>query len=167
MFGICQEYRELALTMYCCMFSKCGKCYNTKFNLKRHIEITHLKIKKYQCQECDKLFVSNQNLSEHMHTHSGARPFLCKICPKNFRQASQLSLHRRAHIIPTKSQSLIDSETETISKEKQLNALNYNLRTNLDLNFFNVLGNSDILLLPKLREITKFEPFMPNLPSIF
>lgn len=82
---------------YCCSAPNCGKVYNTRFNLKRHIDITHLKKKKFKCSVCQGFFASHQSLQEHRNLHSGARPFVCSFCHSSFRQASQLSLHKRTH----------------------------------------------------------------------
>ena len=88
---------EYIVTVYCCMIGDCRKTYSTKFNLKRHVEVTHLKQKKFKCELCEKYFVSQQNLKEHIFTHTGAKPYECSYCGEFFRQISQLSLHRRAH----------------------------------------------------------------------
>ena len=75
----------------------CDKVYNTKFNLKRHVNCHHFKVKKHICDVCRRQFSSNQNLVEHMYLHSGKKPFTCHVCKEKFRQASQLSLHKRSH----------------------------------------------------------------------
>ncbi|CAG9333811.1 unnamed protein product [Blepharisma stoltei] len=82
---------------YCCIYPNCENHYNTKFNLKQHIENFHLKIKHYQCQYCKKLLISKQNFIEHLNIHKDSTPFQCDVCEKSFRQASQLSLHKRSH----------------------------------------------------------------------
>ncbi len=86
-----------SVIQYCCSAPNCGKVYNTRFNLKRHIDITHLKKKKFKCTICLGFFASHQSLQEHRNLHSGARPFVCSFCNCSFRQASQLSLHKRTH----------------------------------------------------------------------
>lgn len=88
---------EYKVCLYCCMINDCTKSYTTKFNLKRHVEITHLKQKKHKCDYCEKFFVSQQNLKEHIFIHTGAKPYQCTICSEYFRQISQLSLHKRNH----------------------------------------------------------------------
>lgn len=90
-----------SVVQYCCSAPNCGKIYNTRFNLKRHIDITHLKKKKFKCSVCMGFFASHQSLREHENLHSGARPFVCSFCNSSFRQASQLSLHKRCHIEQT------------------------------------------------------------------
>lgn len=165
--GQSQDSSDLTITMYCCMYSACGKGYSTKFNLKRHIETSHLKIKKYRCQECDKLFASKQNLNEHLHIHSGAKPFFCKVCSKTFRQASQLSLHKRIHLISSKQDPSTNSEIEDNTHEKPSELIPFPLQSKLEAKFLYFSSNPDILKLPKLREINKSEPSMASLPSIF
>lgn len=88
---------EYKVSLYCCMMNNCNKSYSTKFNLKRHVEIAHLKQKKHKCNFCERFFVSQQNLREHIFIHTGAKPYQCSICGDYFRQISQLSLHKRNH----------------------------------------------------------------------
>jgi uncharacterized Zn-finger protein len=85
--------------MFQCYYSECGKTYKTRFNLRRHINSSHLKIKSFICPECNKHFVSKQNLKEHHYIHTGEKPFPCDEpgCCKRFRQVSQLSIHKRIH----------------------------------------------------------------------
>lgn len=93
---------EYKVSLYCCMINDCNRTYSTKFNLKRHVEISHLKQKKYQCECCNKFFVSRQNLREHVFIHTGTKPYQCSCCGEYFRQISQLSLHKRNHQIREK-----------------------------------------------------------------
>lgn len=85
--------------MFECYYDFCHRLYKTKFNLRRHINSSHLQIKSFVCFECKKTFVSKQNLKEHMLIHTGEKPFPCEGsgCLKKFRQASQLLVHRRIH----------------------------------------------------------------------
>ena len=85
--------------MFQCYYSDCISSYKTRFNLRRHINSFHLKIKNFVCHECNKLFVSKQNLKEHHFIHTGEKPFICNYseCSKCFRQASQLTIHKKIH----------------------------------------------------------------------
>jgi len=85
------------VNLYCCMAPDCDKTYNSKFNLKRHVEISHFGIKRFQCDVCSGFYSSFQNLKEHKNLHTGLKPFRCPTCGEKFRQASQLSLHKRGH----------------------------------------------------------------------
>jgi uncharacterized Zn-finger protein len=91
-----QDY-DLEVNFYCCMYPACGSEYSSKYNLKRHVESVHLKVKKFSCSICKNLFSSKQSLKEHYYKHQGAMPFRCITCDKSFRQASLLSLHKRVH----------------------------------------------------------------------
>lgn len=88
---------EYKLTLYCCMIGNCTKSYTTKFNLKRHVDVFHLKQRKHYCQECERFFVSRQNLREHSFIHIGIKPYKCPNCEECFRQISQLAIHKRNH----------------------------------------------------------------------
>jgi hypothetical protein len=82
-----------------CYYHTCGKMFSTKFNLRRHINVSHLDIKAYACEVCLKNFASKQNLKEHFFIHTGEKPFACPVqkCGRRFRQASQLSFHKKLH----------------------------------------------------------------------
>ena len=103
---------EYKVTLYCCMIGTCNKTYSTKFNLKRHVEVSHLKQKKHKCPYCEKFLVSQQNLKEHIFVHTGEKPYQCSTCGEFFRQISQLSLHKRDHELPKDAQGCcLESES--------------------------------------------------------
>ena len=83
--------------LYVCMAPGCDKVYNSKFNLKRHVDCKHWGAKTFVCETCGHVFSSKQNLEEHGFLHTGEKPFACPHCPQTFRQASQFSLHKRVH----------------------------------------------------------------------
>lgn len=106
---------QTEVNLYCCMAPDCDKSYTSKFNLKRHVEIAHYKIKRFECLVCHGLYSSLQNLKEHTNLHYGLKPFSCPQCGEAFRQASQLSLHKRSH---ARSRNLpVDSGTGEADSE--------------------------------------------------
>lgn len=111
---------ESGITMYCCMYADCGSEYATKFNLKRHVESVHMKLKKFKCQICGVLFSSKQSIKEHFHIHMGFMPFKCVACNKSFRQASQLSLHKRIHAIKGTSSIFVKNSSSNDNLEFKL-----------------------------------------------
>lgn len=82
-----------------CQYEGCPKSYCSSFNLKRHIELTHLGLKKFKCNFCSRLLSSKQNLIDHLNIHTGSKPYVCEVssCRQAFRQLSQYYIHRQLH----------------------------------------------------------------------
>ena len=55
--------------VYVCPFSECSKQLCSKYNLRRHIENHHKRIRRFECEICFKKFSSAQNLKEHSFLH--------------------------------------------------------------------------------------------------
>jgi len=85
-----------------CYYPDCAKTFSSKFNLRRHVNVSHLSIKAFLCEICGKSFASKQNVKEHRFIHTGEKPFHCGVtgCGRFFRQASQLTSHRKSHLRP-------------------------------------------------------------------
>ena len=88
---------------FSCYYTGCTKTFVSKFNLRRHINVSHLEIRQHACPVCGKRLASKQNVKEHLYTHTGEKPFQCLVpgCGKNFRQASHLSFHKKTHLRPS------------------------------------------------------------------
>ena len=84
---------------YPCYYPQCSKTFSTRFNLRRHVNVSHLEIRAFICEVCKKTFASKQNLREHGFIHTGEKPFTCPFpgCDRRYRQASQLAFHKRGH----------------------------------------------------------------------
>ena len=82
-----------------CYYEFCGKEFNTKFNLKRHINSVHLKIKDFQCPICGKSLVSKIAYKEHSYTHENIKPLKCPYlgCTETFSRSSVLCEHKKTH----------------------------------------------------------------------
>lgn len=82
-----------------CGIDSCDETFSSKYNLQRHINSLHLKLRRFECEMCSKRFTSKQTLNEHLYIHTGERPFACTAegCCRKFRQASQLYIHKRKH----------------------------------------------------------------------
>ena len=89
------KYQEDGRKLWICL--SCGKEFNQKYLLKRHIPI-HTDERKFKCIYCDKLFRQNSTLSQHIAAiHSGNKPFVCEVCNKCFSRVSILINHCKTH----------------------------------------------------------------------
>ena len=80
-----------------CEYDSCHRSYCSYFNLKRHVESSHLGIRKFHCQVCGKYLSSKQNYIDHQNIHTGIKPYSCEYsgCGLTFRQLSQYYLHKQ------------------------------------------------------------------------
>ncbi|KAI0053631.1 hypothetical protein FA95DRAFT_1552128 [Auriscalpium vulgare] len=69
--------------------------YSSKKHLvKRHIEATHLRIKRFQCTWCGKTFTQRSNVAGcHLNTHTGESPHGCEFCGERFKDPSKRHKH--------------------------------------------------------------------------
>lgn len=84
-----------------CEVEGCGKAYRAKEGLRLHNLAIHLKIKPFECDQCDKKCGSNQALKEHKLLHTNSKPLKCDVCDKSFRQVSCLRRHVLTHSTET------------------------------------------------------------------
>ncbi|XP_058800089.1 zinc finger protein draculin-like isoform X2 [Phymastichus coffea] len=75
----------------------CGKCYRIEDDLKRHIDDVHRKIKRYECDICNRFFAAKGTRDAHRRIHTREKPFPCPECDKHFRSVNLLGIHRRIH----------------------------------------------------------------------
>lgn len=46
-----------------------------------------------RCDKCDKTFSTRTNLTRHMITHEGRKPYICNSCGNSFTQNGSLKSH--------------------------------------------------------------------------
>lgn len=54
-------------------------------------------IYRFICTVCGKKVARSGDLSVHMRTHTGERPYACSLCPKRYRMSSHLTAHMKTH----------------------------------------------------------------------
>lgn len=76
----------------------CAHGCNTKEQLRDHIALHHLGIKRYACDYCDQRFVCAPTLRRHVrrqHTHE--KPYECHICGERFYERNLMLRHVSKH----------------------------------------------------------------------
>ncbi|VDC06500.1 unnamed protein product [Peniophora sp. CBMAI 1063] len=73
-----------------------GQCsYESQRHMvKRHVEATHMNIKRFQCSWCRQTFTQRANgLACHINLHSDDNPHACPHCPLRFENSRKLHRH--------------------------------------------------------------------------
>ncbi|XP_055372205.1 zinc finger protein 236-like [Condylostylus longicornis] len=114
---------------------ECGRVFQRKFDLVRHIRI-HRKIRPFSCTKCDKSFTLKCILDRHMKTHvEMERKIQCRFCDKKFISQVKLEKHNRIHILPKSYMCMLCAKT---FKLKQ------NLESHQKLHEFNNIREEEI-----------------------
>ncbi|XP_046544073.1 zinc finger protein 671-like [Haliotis rubra] len=94
---------------------QCGKGFNRKDNLCRHVRSVH-RGERYVCFTCTKSFASNQKLKQHKCALSQQRlsEYRCSKCPEVFPSPRELGVHfRRVHSSGTTTQTDVHARPST------------------------------------------------------
>ncbi|KAG8142521.1 hypothetical protein E2320_006406, partial [Naja naja] len=75
----------------------CVKVFTDPSNLQRHIRSQHVGARAHACPDCGKTFATSSGLKQHKHIHSTVKPFICEVCHKSYTQFSNLCRHKRMH----------------------------------------------------------------------
>lgn len=67
------------------------------FYLKNIIYVFMLFLGPYECETCQKKFISGNGLKNHMACHSTAKNFKCTACNKEFSRKKTLQVHQKIH----------------------------------------------------------------------
>jgi uncharacterized Zn-finger protein len=96
---------------------KCHRVYADAEKLKRHVNNTHNKLKRFECTICDKRFAYKHILQEHQNLHFGLKPHACTECDKRFAARSNLIQHKRRHV------NLVTDSTESDQQRPKFDSI--------------------------------------------
>ncbi|XP_017781321.1 PREDICTED: zinc finger protein 765-like [Nicrophorus vespilloides] len=102
------EYEDTFMPMNLqCKWENCYEIYDSQSSLVRHIEKTHVELKRgdeftcywLNCPRKNKPFNARYKLLIHMRVHSGEKPNKCPFegCNKAFSRLENLKIHQRSH----------------------------------------------------------------------
>ncbi|XP_061724628.1 zinc finger protein 525-like [Cydia pomonella] len=74
----------------------CIKVFSKRSALNRH-ELSHTGAKNFSCETCNKKFTQKGHLNDHKLTHTGERPYACNMCSMQFKRSTHLIVHKRSH----------------------------------------------------------------------
>lgn len=80
---------------------KCNKYYKNLQTIKSHIRTVHMKLCNFHCKLCDKSFICNRLLLNHIqskHNNLNQRNYQCPICKKSFKTDATLYSHKKVHL---------------------------------------------------------------------
>ena len=78
--------------------NQCGKGFGHRNYLKVHIETVHLGQKSHQCRLCGKYLSTGGNLNVHVRTiHFGEKKYNCPVCSRSFGQQCNMKTHMKRH----------------------------------------------------------------------
>jgi uncharacterized Zn-finger protein len=75
----------------------CGFAMYSKTHHKNHL-LSHSTIKEFKCIQCGKDFSRKESLIVHQRTHDGLRPYQCKYCDRSYTAHTDLKRHIFVHV---------------------------------------------------------------------
>lgn len=87
----------LADRPYACPMNNCPRRFSRSDELTRHMR-THTGQKPFQCRICMRNFSRSDHLTTHIRTHTGEKPFACDVCGRRFARSDERRRHMKIHL---------------------------------------------------------------------
>jgi len=82
---------------YACPVDNCTRRFSRSDELTRHMR-THTGQKPFQCRICMRNFSRSDHLTTHIRTHTGEKPFACDVCGRRFARSDERRRHMKIHL---------------------------------------------------------------------
>lgn len=82
---------------YGCPVETCSRRFSRSDELTRHMR-THTGQKPFQCRICMRNFSRSDHLTTHIRTHTGEKPFACDTCGRRFARSDERRRHMKIHL---------------------------------------------------------------------
>lgn len=75
----------------------CEKSFVSDYGLAKHKRHVHENVRRFACNQCDYTCDDQCHLDRHMLIHTGTKPFVCSECDMAFTRKDQLEQHMPQH----------------------------------------------------------------------
>lgn len=152
--NISVSMHESSSKKYRCHYKDCLKQFKRHSRLLEHLN-THLEVRPYRCNFCEKSYSRADHLKRHLISHSAnKRPFLCEICNTGFSSKSHLKRHKD-RVDCSKKFSRQGIKDEVISKGSERPANNIKSRPSRLLTKFACSYPGCSLFFPSISALDK------------
>lgn len=114
---------------YACPVDSCPRRFSRSDELTRHMR-THTGQKPFQCRICMRNFSRSDHLTTHIRTHTGEKPFACDICGRRFARSDERRRHMKIHLKEQqKKQDEEISKLNYLQSSTNQQSMNFNMKS--------------------------------------